>query len=346
MSPADTSVVIVTEGHRPAGLADALAGLARLDRAPRDCLVVGPDGALAAARAVAERTQRRLPETLREVQAEAGNISAARNAGIAGTTGQLVAFLDDDAVPEPGWLDALCAGFLAPDVAGVGGFTKTPDGAWQWRAEAVDRLGRTVPLVGLGDEDTHSPPSPDLANRNAGPADPEAADLTGAAPHVPAPPPGTVLRPIGTCCAYRRAALAAIGGFDEGFRFYLDDADLAVRLVRAGWRLALAPRAVVRHGLAASPRRDRFGVPRDLTEIAASQALFLARYAGAARDQGLQDFRARWRRQLARRMQRGTLAPDTAATLLQSLEQGFHRGLARHTLADARRGEPIGWPAG
>ncbi|MEL6234386.1 MAG: glycosyltransferase [Pseudomonadota bacterium] len=359
VSPAETSVVIVTEGHRPAGLADALAGLARLDRAAREILIVGPRGAREAARAVAAQTQLCLPKTVRHVQAEAGNISAARNAGIAGTTGQLVAFIDDDAVPEPGWLDALCAGFLAPDIAAVGGFTKTPDGAWQWRAEGVDMLGRTVPLVAPGDAGTRPNPAPGtppgVAPGLAAPADPNAVAVTSAAPHstvphstgphitgphstapyVPTPPAGIVLRPVGTCSAYRRAALTAIGGFDERFRFYLDDADMAVRLARAGWRLALSPQAVVRHGLAASPRRDRFGVPRDLTEIGASQALFLARYAGAARDQGLREFRTLWRMRLARRMQRGTLAPDTAAALLRSLDEGFHRGLHRHTLPPA-----------
>ena len=37
--------------------------------------------------------------------------------------------------------------------------------------------------------------------------------------------------------AYRRAALAAVGGFDERFpRAFREDADLALRMMAAGWR--------------------------------------------------------------------------------------------------------------
>src|SRR5439155_2972818 len=43
--------------------------------------------------------------------------------------------------------------------------------------------------------------------------------------------------------AYRRAALAAVGGFDERFpRAYREDADLAYRVRRAGWRLVIGER--------------------------------------------------------------------------------------------------------
>ncbi|OLB65929.1 MAG: transferase, partial [Actinobacteria bacterium 13_2_20CM_2_72_6] len=43
--------------------------------------------------------------------------------------------------------------------------------------------------------------------------------------------------------AYRRAALAEVGGFDERFpRAYREDADLAYRVQRAGWRLVVGER--------------------------------------------------------------------------------------------------------
>ncbi|MGE5635445.1 MAG: glycosyltransferase family 2 protein, partial [Nocardioidaceae bacterium] len=46
--------------------------------------------------------------------------------------------------------------------------------------------------------------------------------------------------------AYRRAALAAVGGFDERFRrAYREDADLGLRLRRAGWEIAPGRRHVV-----------------------------------------------------------------------------------------------------
>ncbi len=60
---------------------------------------------------------------LRWVHEPVTGLSRARNRAIAETAAPIVAFLDDDAVPEPGWLRALMDAFaaLGPDVAAVGG---------------------------------------------------------------------------------------------------------------------------------------------------------------------------------------------------------------------------------
>jgi glucosyl-dolichyl phosphate glucuronosyltransferase len=54
---------------------------------------------------------------------EARGLSGGKNTGIALAEGDVVAFLDDDAVAEPGWLEALARRFSDPDVLGVGGLT-------------------------------------------------------------------------------------------------------------------------------------------------------------------------------------------------------------------------------
>jgi len=65
----------------------------------------------------------------------------------------------------------------------------------------------------------------------------------------------------GSCLLGRRDALDGVGGFDEGFFLYEEDADLCRRLRQAGWRVAFAPQAEVLHRLgrsmAQAPLRSR-----------------------------------------------------------------------------------------
>ncbi|WP_136441978.1 glycosyltransferase family 2 protein [Pacificoceanicola onchidii] len=281
--------VIVVSRKRPQALTRCLLGLSQLDYPLFEVVVVAcPDGIKAAS----ETPQ---ADQIKFVPFDEANISTARNAGIAQAAGEIVAFIDDDAVPEPLWLQHLIAPFDQDDVAAAGGYVIGRNGiSFQWKARTIDETG-----------ECHD------------------HDLDSDAPVVLTPEPGTAIKTEGTNMAVRRDVLARIGGFDPGFRFYLDETDLNVRLAQRGFKTALVPLAQVHHGFAESARRANDRTPRDLTEIGASKMVFLRKHAPE------KTWKSAWsgfvkaqRQRLVRLMQRGPLGADDVARLIRGLKRG------------------------
>ncbi|MFL5846832.1 MAG: glycosyltransferase family 2 protein [Solirubrobacteraceae bacterium] len=73
--------------------------------------------------------------------------------------------------------------------------------------------------------------------------------------------PGEVFAACAGAALYRRDAVLAVGGFDERFFSYLEDADLGLRLRMAGWSCAWEPRAVARHAGGGSSHQLARSVP-------------------------------------------------------------------------------------
>src|SRR5690349_8888005 len=71
--------------------------------------------------ALLARAQDGLPGVIVTANAGPAGASASRNSGVSVSHGEIVAFLDDDAVASPTWLEALLGHFAGPDVVGVGG---------------------------------------------------------------------------------------------------------------------------------------------------------------------------------------------------------------------------------
>jgi GT2 family glycosyltransferase len=109
-------VVCVHRLDRVPMLVQAVASLRAQDRPP-DGIVVVVDGDVE----VLEATEKAVPDT--EVVWTGGGrgLSRARNEGVARTTADMVAFLDDDAVADPSWLGRLEAAVDSPSVLGASG---------------------------------------------------------------------------------------------------------------------------------------------------------------------------------------------------------------------------------
>ncbi|HLK44948.1 MAG TPA: glycosyltransferase family A protein, partial [Acidimicrobiales bacterium] len=112
------SVVVPTLGAHPERLARTVESILACEYPSVEVVVVDNRRGTPAT-AVAELGD---DERVRVVREATPGISAARNRGVAASTGDVVAFTDDDVVVDPGWLRALGARFAAePDVDGLGG---------------------------------------------------------------------------------------------------------------------------------------------------------------------------------------------------------------------------------
>jgi len=113
------SAVVCTR-NRPALLDTCLAGLARLDPAARELIVVNQsDGDESAM--VVERYRGRIPG-LRHIPTSSRGLSRARNEAIREAACDILAFTDDDCVVRPDWIGAVAAAFdEEPTLAAVTG---------------------------------------------------------------------------------------------------------------------------------------------------------------------------------------------------------------------------------
>jgi GT2 family glycosyltransferase len=180
---------------------DCFEGLLRLDYPNYEVIVVN-DGSTDTTASIAHEYP------FRVISTENRGLSSARNLGLEAATGEIVAYTDDDAHPDPQWLKYLAATFMNTSHAGVGGPNIAPrdDGLI---AECV-------------------------ANAPGGPIHVLLNDSE--AEHIP-----------GCNMAFRKAALQEIGGFDPQYRAAGDDVDVCWRIQQKGWTLGISPAAVVWH---------------------------------------------------------------------------------------------------
>ncbi|MGB8815182.1 MAG: glycosyltransferase [Paracoccaceae bacterium] len=292
MNAIPASVIIVSR-HRTQALLRCLTGLAQSDHPQFEVIVVADPAACVAVRAAGW--------TVKIAEYDVANISGARNIGLGMASAPVVAFVDDDAVPEPTWLGRLTAPFADNQVVQAGGFVRGRNGiSFQWKAVLVNAEGVDHPLK----------------------VDAAAVSLHSGSKQY-------AVKTQGTNCAFRRDTLLAAGGFDESLWFYLDEADVNLRLAGQGLT-AVVPLAQVHHGFEASARRRGDRVPTSLHEIGASTAVFLRRHTAVGRhDAVLARLRDEQRARLLRLMVAGLIEPRDVRRMLATLDAGIADGAQR-----------------
>ncbi|MBV7295640.1 glycosyltransferase family 2 protein [Corynebacterium sp. TAE3-ERU12] len=187
--------------------------------------------------------------------ANTGNpgLSDARNTGVSAGQNPIICFIDDDAVPRPGWAQAIRGAFANPTVTGIGGAVYP----------RFDRPARFLPaehhwVIGC-----------------------DYAGMPGA---------GAPLRnPIGAAMAVRRSALEAAGPFATGFGRVggnaggAEETDLFMRIraADASARIIRVPAFAVDHAVPRSRTTWRYYLRRSFAEGRAKAQLLSAAHADA-----------------------------------------------------------------
>jgi GT2 family glycosyltransferase len=169
------------------------------------------------------------------------NWAALNNNAAAAAGGEVLVFLNNDIdARRPGWLEALAAHALRPDVGAVGARLLYPTG----------RVQHVGVVIGMG----------------------------GAAGHVLAGLPGTApgylgmavltrdtAAVTGACLATRREVFTEVGGFDEGLGLDLNDIDYCLQAGHLGYRVVFEPLAELVHH--ESPSRGTSGSVANISQF-------------------------------------------------------------------------------
>jgi GT2 family glycosyltransferase len=212
-----SATIAICTRERPAELRRALDAVARQTLTPRDWVVVDNAPQSDATRCLVQQFP-----GVRYVCEPLPGLDIARNRALREAAGEIVAFSDDDAAPEPEWLDELLRNFADPRVACATGLTlpaelETPAQEMFEDISSFARGFRRRTFDGLHDN-------------------PLAVGQVGA----------------GANMAVRKSAVFEAGGFDERLdggtsTFSGGDHDMFVRLLAAGHRIVYEPRAVSWH---------------------------------------------------------------------------------------------------
>ncbi len=241
--------IIINTYNRAPFLKRLLAGLDHLKGAEFEVIVVnGPSTDDTAS--LLEQYRGRI----KVVGCPTRNLSHSRNLGIAVAAGEIVIFIDDDALPiDSEWLARYVRAFNTRHGDGnlglIGGPVLHGDEGWfEFNGGSTSEYGFQV--------------FKKLFNSKFAP--------DGKPWYLGVP---------GGNCAIRRDVLLHCHGFDQFYKYYLDETDVCIRVARLGYKIKFLPENSVRHYSASSERRKNL-YDRNWDVITRSDTYFALKNAG------------------------------------------------------------------
>jgi GT2 family glycosyltransferase/glycosyltransferase involved in cell wall biosynthesis len=167
----------------------------------------------------AERIRAAAPHVNLVVSKTNDGFAGGCNRGVAASSGEFVALLNNDARPDAQWVRAAVEKFETSEQIGA-----VASRVLDWEGEKVDFIGSAMTWYGMGYKPFTGEPIPKT-------------------PDVPQ----DVLFGTGSAMFVRRSVYDALGGFDERYFMFFEDVDLGWRLNLRGWRYAYEPASMAYH---------------------------------------------------------------------------------------------------
>ncbi|NTV38812.1 MAG: glycosyltransferase [Demequinaceae bacterium] len=167
----------------------------------------------------AERIRVAAPHVVLVVSPTNDGFAGGCNRGVAASSGEFVAFLNNDARPDASWVRAAVDRFAESEsIAAVA--SRVLD----WDGKLVDYIGSAMTWYGMGYKPETSMPVPKTPNVSQ-----------------------DVLFGTGSAMFVRRSVYDALGGFDERYFMFYEDVDFGWRLNLRGWRYVYEPASLAYH---------------------------------------------------------------------------------------------------
>lgn len=277
------ATIIVCTRNRSGSISETLESLARLEGGDFDILIVDSSDDMDKEQ-TAELAKKFGAKYVHEPRR---GLSIARNTGIAAASGEIIAFTDDDCVPEKDWLAQKIKNYSNPDV---------------WAC-----TGRVIQQHTGGASDLFE----EVAGQDLGPEKRvfNPADVRGGigfllsnigkvfAKHMKSRAPAPFGIGHGSSLSFRREFFAKTGGCDERFGAGApfkgcDDLEMLYRVLKSGHSIIYEPTAIVRHKHRLTSDAETSSTIRNLVETSAEEVYktrYIYSFAGAAM---LREFRS------------------------------------------------------